>query len=157
MKAIITNNVNGRSFQIQRETREELDAFIQYQKAKTKCPWGEEGEFTIEIVENPVGDVKNRLNNAEKMLERYQLNMELCKKVEAYYQSIIAARGLSKVKRKKMRKNKDIKAILEELRFGDLKEAARLINKVVEDKDIFFESDLKKVSQFIKDLIEVYK
>lgn len=157
MKAIITNNVTGKPpYVIVKNTREELDQFIQYQLNKPNCPWGQEEDFTIEILEE-VDSTHTRLVKSEEMLKRYQLNMELCKKVEAYYQSIIAARGLSKPKRKKLRKNKDVKAILEELRFGDLKEAARLINKVVEDKELFFESDLKKVSQFIKDLIEVYK
>ena len=40
MKAFIKNLVNGKEYMVSRDTREELDSFIQYQKDKKVCPWG---------------------------------------------------------------------------------------------------------------------
>lgn len=39
-KVIITNEVTNKSYEVQKETIEELNAFIAYQKNKAKCPWG---------------------------------------------------------------------------------------------------------------------
>lgn len=40
MKAFIKNNITQREYSVVRDSMQELNDFIAYQKAKPKCPWG---------------------------------------------------------------------------------------------------------------------
>lgn len=54
MKAFIKNNINQREYEVQKNTLEELNTFIAYQKNKTKCPWGKlEQTLLVDPTEYP--------------------------------------------------------------------------------------------------------
>ena len=54
MKAYITNNVNGSKYQVQKDSVQELNDFVAYQKAKARCPWGKlEQNLIVKPLEYP--------------------------------------------------------------------------------------------------------
>jgi len=54
MKAYIENIVNGRTYQVKKDSVEELNDFIAYQKNKARCPWGAlEKNLVVDPAEYP--------------------------------------------------------------------------------------------------------
>ena len=74
MKAIILNTVNNRSFEVEKETIEELDAFIAYQKNKKKCPWG---NLEIQKTVNPSAYPDRAVFSEETIIQEPSVDEEL--------------------------------------------------------------------------------
>ena len=74
--------------------------------------------------------------------------------VELYFINMINVRGYTQAQKDSLQVNADVGAVLSELGFGRIGNAKKLVDAIVADQDLFFESDLALVSQLMSDFLE---
>ena len=79
MRAYITNVITSKKYQVEKDSLEELNNFIQYQKDKKKCPWGSvERELVVSPDEHPARAlfVENIITQEPVFDENFELVFE---------------------------------------------------------------------------------
>jgi len=95
-----------------------------------------------------------RLKIAIESAERMRVYKDFGIVVELYFIDMINVRGYTQAQKDSLQVNADVGAVLSELGFGRIGNAKKLVDAIVADQDLFFESDLALVSQLMSDFLE---
>lgn len=109
-----------------------------------------------EIIETDIDDPDSIALRRSKAMEKamlYKKFKDAGELVELYFVALINERSFDSNKKNNLQKNVDVKAILEELKFGRLGNALALVRGLSADNDLFFQEDLDAVEQLLLDLL----
>lgn len=109
------------------------------------------GPTLIDGSGNTTEDRKIRVQNVVKSVGIVDQAKKIGEIAAGYFSVLVAARGLTKAQKKTLRKNAEIKSILDELRFGSLDGAVLEMDAMTPDEVTIFQEDIDSIKQFIAD------
>jgi len=101
-------------------------------------------------------DKKFRMNEAKKKAAQFKIFKDFGETVELFFTALINERNYTQAQKDSLQVNTDVGAVLTELKFGRVAKAKGLVDVMVADQNLFFESDLNEVSQLMADFLEDY-
>ena len=101
-------------------------------------------------------DKQFRMDEARNKASQFKVFKEFGETVELYFTALINERNYTQAQKDSLQVNAEVGAVLTEFKFGRIAKAKGLVDAMVADQDLFFESDLNEISRLMADFLEDY-
>lgn len=101
-------------------------------------------------------DKSFRMESAQNKAAQFKVFKDFGETVELFFTALINERNYTQAQKDSLQVNAEVGAVLAELKFGRIGKAKSLVDALVADQDLFFESDLSEVSSLMADFLEDY-
>lgn len=98
-------------------------------------------------------DKEFRMSSAKAKAAQFKIFKDFGETVELFFTALINERNYTQAQKDALQVNADVGAVLAELKFGRIGKAKGLVDAMVADQDLFFESDLNEVSSLMADFL----